>query len=546
MTANSTSKSASSSQSGKLDSTRLDDWSDWLNPMLVKEMRQVAKSHVFQWTFLLVVVASWFLGLGAIVVCYPAIRYQSFGRPLVALLGCLMVIPLVFLVPGTMFRSMELERREATFELLSLTTLSTRQIVRGKLLSILAMALVLWSVAAPGLVFAYLLGGIDIVEVVSVPVGLFFVCAVASSVAALAGSLARNAVVVTIVALALIVGLFFMAMFCWAVIGETIWDSRLPAGWWRGIGDFAIALAVLIASGASLCVSLAAARWMPPEVDRSSFVRTRLLWVAGAAMMVVATLSYNVPNDIEIPLDLILCFTCGWFVVGTLLVSERTELSRRIRRRLPASPWRRILVAWRIPGSAGGYVFAVASMAALSATSLLVTWLHDKPGAGVVHSPAVLVGPLLINWIYFSTYLGVVRLMLLFVRRRFFPQAGFLTALLIALVVLSAGTLVSGLLLIVVAPFQPTEARLLSLLSWPARWVEIYEAVSSGPFLLTSVPVFHDLTLPATIALALVWILNLPSLVRGLFAETSPLPQAVAQAEEAERAPPPTPDPFAD
>ena len=546
MTANSTSKSASSLRSGKMDSSQLDNWSDWLNPMLVKEMRQVARSHVFQWTFLSVVVGSWFLGLGAIIVCYPAIRYQSFGRPIVAMLGWLMIIPLIILVPGTMFRSMELERREATFELLSLTTLSSLQIVRGKLLSILAMALILWSVAAPSLVFAYLLGGIDIVEVISVPLGLFFVCVVASSVAALAGSLARHTVIVTVIALALVLCLFFLAYLCGGLIWEAIWEGSTPVGWWKKYGDLVVAWAVLIAACTSLCVALAAARWMPPEVDRSSFVRMRLVWAAGAAMMVVATVSYDFPTTLGAPIDAVFYFTWVWFVGGILLVAERTELSKRIRRRLPASPWRRILVAWRIPGSAGGYVFAVASMAALSATPLLVTWLLDKPGPGLLHGPAILLGPLLINWIYFAAYLGIIRLVLLLVRRFFFPKAGFVTGLVIGLVVFVTGTFIPSLLLLVAAPFQLEDSQLLLTPSWTLRWVEIYQDIFSGLIVWTTFTGFHDFTLPAAIVLAVVWVLNLPSLVRGLFAETSPLPQAVAEAEEAERAPPPTPDPFAD
>ena len=68
---------------GKWD-RRLIDWSNWFNPILVKETRQALKSRQFVWTFglLVIVVLSW--SLLCILGTIPNIYYASDGRVLLS------------------------------------------------------------------------------------------------------------------------------------------------------------------------------------------------------------------------------------------------------------------------------------------------------------------------------------------------------------------------------------------------------------------------------------------------------------------------------
>ena len=74
-------------------------------------------------------------------------------------------VPLLIVVPYAAFRSLAGEWEDGTFELLSITTLSARQIVAGKLASAVLQMMVYYSALAPCIAFTYLLRGIDIVTV---------------------------------------------------------------------------------------------------------------------------------------------------------------------------------------------------------------------------------------------------------------------------------------------------------------------------------------------------------------------------------------------
>ena len=74
-------------------------------------------------------------------------------------------MPLLIVVPYAAFRSLAGEREDGTFELLSITTLSARQIVLGKLGSAILQMMVYYSALAPCIAFTYLLRGIDIITI---------------------------------------------------------------------------------------------------------------------------------------------------------------------------------------------------------------------------------------------------------------------------------------------------------------------------------------------------------------------------------------------
>src|SRR5687767_13637388 len=143
----------------------LDRAGDRLNPILVKEARQAMKSRQFVITFSLLLVFGWLWTVLFISFGVPAIFYAPVGPGVLAGYYLVLSVPLLIVVPYAAFRSLAGEREDGTFELLSITTLTARQIVLGKLGSAVLQMMVYYSALAPCIAFTYLLRGIDIITI---------------------------------------------------------------------------------------------------------------------------------------------------------------------------------------------------------------------------------------------------------------------------------------------------------------------------------------------------------------------------------------------
>jgi ABC-type transport system involved in multi-copper enzyme maturation permease subunit len=145
---------------------RLERWGDRLNPILVKEARQALKSRQFTVTFGLLLLCGW--GWSLIAVGFQAEQLSYGGAAVPTFMGyfLILMVPSLIIVPFAAFQSLSGERDEGTLDLLSITTLSARQIVRGKLASAVLQLLVYFSALSPCLAFTYLLRGMDILTIV--------------------------------------------------------------------------------------------------------------------------------------------------------------------------------------------------------------------------------------------------------------------------------------------------------------------------------------------------------------------------------------------
>ncbi len=141
---------------------RLERWSDRLNPLVVREVRQALKTRTFLLVFLLLLLLTWVgSSIGVIATSQQAhaveLGPQFFAWYLIALLICLL-----FATPAGAFFSMSHEFRDRAFEVLAISTLSPRKIINGKLNGAFVMTLVYASVLSPYLCLSYLLGGISL------------------------------------------------------------------------------------------------------------------------------------------------------------------------------------------------------------------------------------------------------------------------------------------------------------------------------------------------------------------------------------------------
>ena len=136
-----------------------------LNPILVKEARQAMKSRHFSITFTLLLVCGWGWSLIGVACSMPAIYYAPTGIFMLVGYYCILAVPMLLVVPFSAYRSLAAEREDGTYELLSISTLSARQIVTGKLGSAILQMLVYYSALAPCIAFTYLLRGVDILSI---------------------------------------------------------------------------------------------------------------------------------------------------------------------------------------------------------------------------------------------------------------------------------------------------------------------------------------------------------------------------------------------
>ncbi|MBL8950163.1 MAG: ABC transporter permease [Myxococcaceae bacterium] len=135
-------------------------WSERLNPIVVKEVRQGLRTRVFWIFFGLMLLACLCISL----VAWATASEMGFdgGRTFfIAFYVCLAVVQF-FIIPYTAYRSMAREREDETWVLLTLTGLGPRRILRGKLSSFIVQGLLYGSAAGPFLLFCYYLNGIDL------------------------------------------------------------------------------------------------------------------------------------------------------------------------------------------------------------------------------------------------------------------------------------------------------------------------------------------------------------------------------------------------
>ena len=118
--------------------------SEWLNPILVKEARQALRSRQFTTHVLSDALGRLGCGRssGSGLDGARAIYYAAVGPSMFYGYHLILAFPLLIVAPYSAFHSLSAERQDRTFELVSITALDARQILSGKLSSIVLQMLV--------------------------------------------------------------------------------------------------------------------------------------------------------------------------------------------------------------------------------------------------------------------------------------------------------------------------------------------------------------------------------------------------------------------
>jgi hypothetical protein len=428
----------------------LDRLGDRLNPILVKEARQAMKSRQFVVTFSLLLLCGWLWTVLFITSGYPAIYYVPVGPGVLMGYFGVLSVPLLIVIPYAAFRSLAGEWEDGTFELLSITTLSARQIVAGKLASAVLQMMVYYSALAPCIAFTYLLRGIDIVTV-ALFLGYSFVAALLlSSFGLMMATVTRVRhwqvllSVVLVMALLVFTCVWDMSFLTFLGEGGTLPIDQ-PDFWIAHLAGLTFYIPVVL-----MLLFIAAGQITFASENRSTPIRVLLL--APHALMAGWLIYCWYRIGFEAPLYmLVLVGGAYWMIAGAVLTGETAELSPRALRRLPQSFLGRMLFTWFNPGSATGYVFAVVNLAALVLVAFFIPASGPMPATSLIAGPAfrmlpdpgafLCVAGCVVG--YVAGYLGTTRLIAVFFRR--FTYVG-MPAVFLGHLILVGGGVVAPLL----------------------------------------------------------------------------------------------------
>ncbi|MBL8695964.1 MAG: hypothetical protein JNJ88_17855 [Planctomycetes bacterium] len=333
---------------------RLDRWSDRLNPIVVKEVRQALRGKFFQWTFwatislasLVIVIQLLSAGAGGIVD----------GRKLFGVLfGCL-VVAVHGLVPLWAYFSMSSEWEEGTYDLLVLSNLRPWRIVTGKLFAAGVQAMLYYTAFLPFLAFAFAAGGIDALSVAFV-FSASLVFSLLSSVIALdASTLARQ----RLWRMILLVGLFaILSVGCWASGFAAYTILTEPALFVSS--EFWLAVGAMLTIGLTLgafAACLATARISHPEENVSTPSRVVALL---AVLGLIGWLAFaRTKTSTDTPVVACILSATGFpclFLLSVVWTTEADTLSRRVAAQVPTRV-PALLVAPFLPGGGRGVLFS--------------------------------------------------------------------------------------------------------------------------------------------------------------------------------------------
>lgn len=366
---------------------RIDRWiagiADWNSPVLIKEIRQALKSRAFLITYMLLLVAAVGWSVIGLLTAVTSDLENMGGMMLVGYL-CILGFPLVIVVPLTAYRSLCREFEEDTLHLVSITTMSPRQLVLGKLASAMAQMVVYLSALAPCVAFTWLLRGIDVFSIALALLLAVVGSAALSSASLFMAAIGRNVTIRTIMFVILLAGLGF-TFFMWCAFRGAVESGEL--GNTSQMIQLHVGFLVGLATTGWLLLEAAASAISFPAENRSTTVRVAMLVQSVALVaMGMGLVGANLP-DASIREDvsqlksqvffIFVVSACGyWMVMGSLLSGESGVLSSRVRRSLPSTVAGRSFRSLLMPGSGRGYLLAVANMLGWTVAAAVMGWFH--------------------------------------------------------------------------------------------------------------------------------------------------------------------------
>lgn len=353
---------------------RINAWfDDAASPILVKEVRQSLRGRFFGVGFfstLVIAAVVSFLQLG-----FARIDDENDNigpRFFAAVFSCL-AGAVSALVPFIAFQSMGGEWEENTMDLLELSNLRPRQIIRGKIFSAMIIVAMFFSAFVPFLAIGFMLGGIDVVAAAFVIAAmiLYSICLVTIAVAT--STVAKQRIWRYILAFIVAI-LLVLAAVAGAAMGNYI--LRAPSEL-RG-GEFWQVTAIVVAAGIIITRILydgACARLSHPEENASTGPRVFLVISLLTWMVVTERIYYWDHKHETLFLSAYWAFVFLYFVFS-FLTTESERLGRRARSEVPKDSFHALLSIPFLPGGGRAVILFMFMIAAVVGSVVVIDEIH--------------------------------------------------------------------------------------------------------------------------------------------------------------------------
>lgn len=388
--------------SAQASETWLDRLDDWINPIVVKELRQAVKSRMVI-IILMVFLIIELLVMGGILLANDArgpsggARFSG-GIQVFIVLQWVLLPTLMLVIPAHATILFAAERSDQNTDLLFISALTPSQIVWGKFFASAMLAMLVLSLVAPFMVFCYLMRGLDIPTILCV---LYFdVLAMVGAtmlglfLAAIPGNRATKA----FFSLAGFFNLFgaFMSI----GIGTTefirspfaVFDD--PVLFWTVL----LVPAAVVLPAAGLLYLYTVALISPSSSNRILPIRVYVLCVWAISSLVGYLLIRLLPRFTVIPGDIVTATVVAAFVLYntvilcaqmSISICERESWGPRVSKTVPQNLLLRGVAFLLYTGSAGGVLFTMLLMGLT--VSLGLFWANKHISAGPRREEAELI-----------------------------------------------------------------------------------------------------------------------------------------------------------
>ncbi len=509
---------------------QVDNAMEWLgerlNPILVKETRQALKSRQFLLTFSLLLIAAWGWSLIGLVLTDVDGGYGQVGPVMFMGYYSILAAAIGVFVPFAAFRSLAGEQEERTYELLSITGLSPRQVVSGKLGSAVAQIVIYMSAIAPCLAFTYMLRGISMPMILLIVIYSVLGSLGLAAIGLLAGTLTTEKHWQVLLSVILVVALLIVFIMAFWLATGLVSTANVPFD----SEDFWIPMAILLTvylTCFALVFYAAVAQITFVSDNRSTRLRIIML-IQHACLVAWCGWAFLKVEFLE-EAFLYIMMTIGvfyWAIMGAIMTGEWPELSMRVRRGLPQSFLGRAFLTWFNPGPGTGYMLACCGVIALSVTacSFLTAGMFSTTGGRLTGNDAASVLAFsAVAPAYVIAYLGLGLILVRLLRR--FTQGTLLVAVLIQILLVTAGT--AGPF-VVGSVLDPSMLSGYSLLQITNPFWSCLHLVDSSPLPRDSGVVLCLVPLAAV----LVFLLNLPGILHEVRHVRIAKPVRVAEEDQ--------------
>ena len=236
------------------------DFPEWLSPMVVKELRQGMRSRMFVVSFLLLHAAMILLAFLGLALAANRIDPGPTTGFFWTIIGALLLV----VMPLSGLGSVANERQANTLELIFLTRLTTRRILAGKWLAIVAQTALLVCAVLPYAVLRYFLGGVNLTGDLLILLGLMLGSALLSGIAV---GLSPHASRLTriLLGIGIIVGVQFLYPLLAFAFASGPVRGAPRMGWSEHFGFTAIGVLLLL-----LMLEFGASKIAPPAENHST------------------------------------------------------------------------------------------------------------------------------------------------------------------------------------------------------------------------------------------------------------------------------------